>query len=87
MRKRVYGEPNQGWTALTLCVFTILVASCGPPAPETGPDKVSVRFPIPIVESGQTTFYVAQDKGFYEEENREVTFEIFFKVPPRRFTM
>ncbi|MCE5228561.1 ABC transporter substrate-binding protein [bacterium] len=36
--------------------------------------KVSVRFPIPIVESGQTTFYVAQDKGFYAAEGLDVSF-------------
>ncbi len=36
--------------------------------------KVSVRFPIPIVESGQTTFYVSQDKGYYAEEKLDVSF-------------
>lgn len=37
--------------------------------------KVSVRFPIPIVEAGQTGFYVAKEKGYYTEEGLEVTFE------------
>lgn len=44
--------------------------------PEGSPDKVSVRFPIPIVENGQTTFYVAEDQGFYADENLEVRFEM-----------
>ena len=39
-------------------------------------DRVSVRFPIPIIESGQTTFYAAQDKGYYADENLEVKFEM-----------
>ena len=38
--------------------------------------SISVRFPIPIVESGQTTFYVAQDRGYYADENLDVTFEM-----------
>ncbi|MCJ7772458.1 MAG: ABC transporter substrate-binding protein [Desulfobacterales bacterium] len=37
--------------------------------------KVSVRFPISIVEAGQTGFYVAKEKGYYTEEGLEVTFE------------
>lgn len=36
--------------------------------------KITVRFPIPIVESGQTTFYVAKDKGFYDAEGLDVEF-------------
>jgi NitT/TauT family transport system substrate-binding protein len=62
------------------------VASCSR-APEAVPDgqadsrkaaktSVSLRFPIPIVESGQTPFYVAQDRGYYEEESLEVRFEM-----------
>jgi NitT/TauT family transport system substrate-binding protein len=38
--------------------------------------QVSVRFPIPIIEAGQTPFYVAQDKGYYAEENLDVKFEM-----------
>jgi ABC-type nitrate/sulfonate/bicarbonate transport system substrate-binding protein len=44
--------------------------------PSKEPDKISVRFPIPIIEAGQTTFYVAQDKGYYADENLEVKFEM-----------
>lgn len=38
--------------------------------------KVSLRFPIPIVESGQASFYLAQDKGYYAEEGLDVQFEM-----------
>ena len=44
------------------------------PPPATAKAKVSVRFPIPIIESGQTTFYVAQDRGYYDAEGLDVTF-------------
>ena len=37
--------------------------------------KTSVRFPISIVEAGQTGFYVAKEKGYYLEEGLDVTFE------------
>ncbi|MGD1100746.1 MAG: ABC transporter substrate-binding protein [Terriglobia bacterium] len=38
--------------------------------------RVSVRFPIPIVESGQTPFYVAQDNGYYSDEHLAVSFQM-----------
>lgn len=38
--------------------------------------QISIRFPIPIVEAGQTPFYVAQDKGYYADENLEVKFDM-----------
>jgi NitT/TauT family transport system substrate-binding protein len=38
--------------------------------------QISVRYPIPIIEAGQTPYYVAQDKGFYSEEGLEVKFEM-----------
>ena len=41
-----------------------------------GLDRISVRLPIPIVESGQTTFYVAEAMGFYAEEGLEVIFQM-----------
>lgn len=40
------------------------------------PDKIHVRFPIPIIESGQSTFYLAQDKGYYGKENLTVDFQM-----------
>jgi len=39
-------------------------------------DKVSVRLPIPVIEAGQTPFYVAEDKGFYDAENLDVEFNL-----------
>lgn len=41
---------------------------------ETDLIKTSVRFPIPIVEAGQTGFYVAKEKGYYADEGLDVTF-------------
>ena len=49
------------------------------PAPETAsstPASISVRFPIPIRESGQSAFYLAEDLGFYRAENLNVRFEM-----------
>ena len=45
------------------------------PESENDLPKTSVRFPIPIVEAGQTGFYVAKEKGYYAEEGLDVTFE------------
>jgi len=42
----------------------------------TALQSVSVRFPIPIVEAGQTPFYVAQDKGYYAQEGLNVRFNM-----------
>jgi NitT/TauT family transport system substrate-binding protein len=52
--------------------------SSNPEAPAAGvkTSSLSVRLPIPIVEAGQTPFYVAQDKGFYGQENLRVTFNM-----------
>lgn len=43
---------------------------------ENGLKKISVRLPIPVVEAGQTPFYVAKEKGYYEEEGLDVTFNM-----------
>jgi NitT/TauT family transport system substrate-binding protein len=60
---------------LTLIVTLplLLASSC---KRESGKTQVSLRFPIPIVEAGQTPFYVAQDKGYYAAENLDVKFEM-----------
>jgi len=61
--------------AVVFAMALVFVVSCdNKPAPTVEKTKVSVRFPIPIIESGQTTFYVAQDKGYYAEEGLDVTF-------------
>jgi NitT/TauT family transport system substrate-binding protein len=49
---------------------------CRRPATDGQKTQVSVRFPIPIIEAGQTPFYVAQDKGYYAAENLDVKFEM-----------
>lgn len=38
--------------------------------------KISVRLPIPIIESAFTPFYAAIDKGYYAEEGLEVEFNL-----------
>lgn len=38
--------------------------------------EVSVRFPIPIIESGQSPFYLAEDKGYYLDEELKIRFEM-----------
>jgi preprotein translocase subunit SecY len=49
---------------LVTIAFVIFLATPGFRTPTKTPsgDQVSVRFPIPIIEAGQTPFYVAQDK-------------------------
>lgn len=37
---------------------------------------ISVRFPIPIVESGQASFYLAEDRGYYAREGLKVTWQM-----------
>ena len=37
---------------------------------------VSVRFPIPIVESGQSPFYLAEDEGYYAKEGLSIKFNM-----------
>ncbi|MGI8990912.1 MAG: ABC transporter substrate-binding protein [Bryobacteraceae bacterium] len=61
-----------------LFIIGLTLAGCNRP-PNAEPAKradVSVRFPIPIVEAGQATFYVAQDKGFYAQEGIDVRFQM-----------
>jgi len=40
------------------------------------PREISVRFPIPIVESGQASFYLAEDRGYYEREGLKVRWQM-----------
>nr|VFK41867.1 MAG: ABC-type nitrate/sulfonate/bicarbonate transport system, substrate-binding protein [Candidatus Kentron sp. SD]VFK47777.1 MAG: ABC-type nitrate/sulfonate/bicarbonate transport system, substrate-binding protein [Candidatus Kentron sp. SD] len=63
------------WLLLSFLAVMFVVSCDNKTSPESL-DKISVRFPIPIVEAGQTTFYVAQDKGFYAEEGLDVQFEM-----------
>jgi NitT/TauT family transport system substrate-binding protein len=45
-------------------------------APAAAKERVSVRFPIPIRESGQSPFYLAEDRGYYQREGLDVRFEM-----------
>jgi NitT/TauT family transport system substrate-binding protein len=59
--------------ALILTLPLLLNSSCRSKSTQS---QVSLRFPIPIIEAGQTPFYVAQDKGYYAAENLDVKFEM-----------
>jgi NitT/TauT family transport system substrate-binding protein len=63
---------------LVVIGLSIAFGSCKQQMPDSPATRlpVSVRFPIPTIESGQTPFYVAQDKGYYAEENLDITFEM-----------
>jgi len=68
-----------GSLQIVFCLTMVCYSGCREnPAPSASKTKsqVSLRFPIPIVESGQATFYTAQDKGFYAEEGLDVKFEM-----------
>jgi NitT/TauT family transport system substrate-binding protein len=58
--------------ALLLCLGCSRTAS----KPQEELSRISVRFPIPIIEAGQTPFYVAQNKGYYADEHLEVSFQM-----------
>jgi len=57
-------------------VLIIRNQASGPSSESPTKVQVSVRFPIPIIESGQTPFYVAQDMGYYKDESLEVRLEM-----------
>jgi NitT/TauT family transport system substrate-binding protein len=69
-------------TVATLFLAIILLAlplgGCSPSQDHGSgqPVQVTVRFPIPIIEAGQTPFYVAQDKGYYADEKLDVKFQM-----------
>lgn len=72
---------KKAWVSVTaIVVLAIIVVAVWrtyrPPQPSGQRTQVSVRFPIPIIEAGQTPFYVAQDKGYYAAENLDVKFEM-----------
>jgi NitT/TauT family transport system substrate-binding protein len=59
-------------TIAAAAIVALAASACG--TQETRRDRISVRFPIPIVEAGQTPFYVAADNGYYDAENLDVQF-------------
>src|ERR1035437_3002255 len=66
--------------ALALSLATLLATTgCGHNTASDEsikPATVNVRFPIPIIEAGQASFYVAQDKGYYSAEHLDVHFQM-----------
>ena len=66
------------WRFQLLALTTFAVLSCSNHRPQTaqGSAHVSVRFPIPIIEAGQTPFYIAKDKGYYSDERLDVSFQL-----------
>jgi NitT/TauT family transport system substrate-binding protein len=73
--------PRRGGLALSLTLLTlglVLAAGCLKKGPASGGEntRVSVRFPIPIIEAGQTPFYAAQDNGYYADEHLDVQFQM-----------
>ena len=65
--------------ACALCCAGLLLAGCAqrPTAGDaSSPVVVNVRFPIPIIEAGQSSFYIAQDKGYYAQEHLDVKFQM-----------
>lgn len=77
MSKEMFIKPIVLVGVICIIIFVVAKRLKLPSAdPSRGKDKVSVRFPIPIIEAGQTTFYVAQDKGYYADEGLDVKFEM-----------
>jgi len=66
------------YVTIGLC-FAILFQGCDKKENTNTVEKISVRLPIPVVEAGQTPFYVAVDKGYYKEEGLEITFNLASK--------
>ena len=62
-------------TGLLVMLVAVVAVEFRPPE-RPSPDRISVRLPIPVIEAGQTPFYVAADRGFYEAENLVVKFEL-----------
>ncbi|HUI41042.1 MAG TPA: ABC transporter substrate-binding protein [Terriglobia bacterium] len=71
------GRPSAVRVAVLLSLAACLAACSRTATQAPGqPARVSVRFPIPIVEAGQAPFYVAQDNGYYGDEHLAVSFQM-----------
>ncbi|MFZ0961642.1 MAG: ABC transporter substrate-binding protein [Terriglobia bacterium] len=79
--KRMSRDERQ-WTAALAALFLLVLAAwftgCSQSATHKAGESapISVRFPIPIIEAGQTPFYVAQDNGYYGDEHLAVSFQM-----------
>jgi NitT/TauT family transport system substrate-binding protein len=65
-----------GFIALALFLTFVLLGCVSDNGNEPELEAVSVRLPIPVVEAGQTPFYVAEDLGFYEAEGLDLSFNM-----------
>lgn len=67
------------FVSLIICLFILsIILGCESGQEENGDNliEVTVRMPIPIIEAGQTTFYAAQDQGYYNDEGLKVKFDL-----------
>ncbi len=62
--------------AIAVLLFAVLSRPSGDAPAVSKLTEISVRLPIPIVEAGQTSFYVAQDNGYYSDEGLSVQFQL-----------
>jgi len=76
VRVRNYSRGARGRLFALLALLTTLPLVLNSSCKRGNENQVSLRFPIPIIEAGQTPFYVAQDKGYYAAENLDVKFEM-----------
>lgn len=59
-------------------VLGLVAGACGvesEPVADGGPDAVSLRLPIPVVDAAFAPYYLAQDLGIFEAHGLEVTIE------------
>jgi len=70
---------------LVLTVALLLCGGCSKQSDQTSEttvtptpavEEISVRFPIPVVESGQASFYLAEDRGYYTREGLKVRWQM-----------
>lgn len=78
MRERVM---NSKMLFVFLMTISLIIQGCENKKKTTDDElqTLSVRLPIPVVEAGQTPFYVAIDKGYYAAEGLDVKFHLASK--------
>src|SRR5689334_17501957 len=70
---------RRGAAFAAIALFSLLLGGCGSansPKDAQKEASINVRFPIPIIEAGQASFYIAQDKGYYKDEKLDVHFQM-----------
>lgn len=69
--------------AMMLCTLGLLlfVVGCGTPDPAASLDRVAVNLPMGYIPDPQyAPFYVALEKGYFDEEGLDVTFDYSFET-------